>query len=106
MLVSILLGVSVASAVELLLARVAGAALLSLGVACWLMRNEEKSEATKGLTAAVLLYNIIVTMLLAYAGLGAHLSGAGLWPAVFIHIVLTIWCLLVLWRMKEILPVA
>jgi hypothetical protein len=100
--VLILLGLSVDSTVDLLLGRVAGAALLSVGIACWFARIDEKSGTTKGLVNAVLLYNIIVTMLLAYAGLSAHLLGAGLWPAVFVHIAMTIWCLLVLWKMRKI----
>ena len=106
LLVSILLGLSVDSAVDLLLGRVAGAALLSLGVTCWLAHNDEKSVTTRGLTAAILLYNIIVTMLLVYAGLGVHLSGAGLWPTVLIHIAMAIWCIVVLWKMKKIPPIA
>jgi len=96
LLVSILLGLSVAGAVDLLLGRVAGAALLCLGITCWLAHNDEKSRAVKGLVTAMLLYNIIVTTLLAYAGLCAHLSGAGLWPAVLIHITMAVWCSIVL----------
>jgi hypothetical protein len=96
LLVSILLGLSVTGTVDLLLGRVAGAALLSLGIACWLARNDGKSRAVKGLVTAMLLYNIIATSLLAYAGLGAHLSGAGLWPAVLVHLVMAVWCSIVL----------
>lgn len=102
LLVSILLGLSVDSAVDLLLGRVVGAALLSLGVTCWLAHNDEKSVTTKGLTAAMLLYNIIVAILLAYAGLRVHLSGAGLWPTVLIHIAMAVWCIIVLWKMKKV----
>ena len=32
-------------------------ALLALGLACWLARNEEQSGAAVGLVAAMLLYN-------------------------------------------------
>jgi len=101
LLVSILLGLSVDSPVDLLLGRVAGAALLALGVTCWLAHNDEKSGAAKGLTTAMLLYNIVVTTLLIYAGLGAHLAGAGLWPAVLIHIAMAAWCIIVLFKIKK-----
>jgi hypothetical protein len=99
LLVSILLGSCTDSAADLLVGRVAGAALLSLGVTCWLARNDEKSVTTKGLMVAMLLYNVIATMLLAYAALGAHLSGVGLWPTVLIHIAMAVWCSLVLLEM-------
>jgi len=91
--VSILLGSSIDSDVGLLVGRLAGAALLSLGVACWLVQNNKKSRGVKELAAAMLFYNILVTVLLTYARLGAYLSGIGLWPAVFFHIIMAVWCI-------------
>ena len=93
LVVSLLLGASFDSPSALVVARVAGAALLSLGVACWLARNDEKSRAAVGLVAAILLYNVAAVAVLAYAGLGAGLSGAGLWPAVLLHVALAAWCI-------------
>jgi len=91
--ISILFGSSVDNPVGLLIGRLAGAALLSLGVACWLVRNDEKSRAVTGIVIAMLLYNVVALALLTRAGLSVDLSGVGLWPAVFIHVVLTIWCI-------------
>jgi hypothetical protein len=91
--VSILFDSSVDNPVGLLIGRLAGAALLSLGVACWLVRNDEKSRAVTGIVIAMLLYNVAALALLTYARLIVHLSGIGLWPAVFVHVVLTIWCI-------------
>jgi len=93
LVVSLLLGGSLETPAALVVARVTGEALLSLGTACWLARNDEKSRAAVGLVAAILLYNVAAVAVLAYAGLGAGLSGAGLWPAVLIHVALAVWCI-------------
>jgi hypothetical protein len=71
--------------------RLAGAALLSLGVACWLARNDERSRAA-GLIAAMLLYNAAAAALLVHAGLGLGLFGVGLWPGFVLHGALAVWC--------------
>jgi hypothetical protein len=73
--------------------RLAGAGLLSLGVVCWLARNDEPSRAVHGLVAAMLLYNIIAVVVLAYAGGVLALVGIALWPAVVLHTALTVWCI-------------
>ena len=68
-------------------ARVAGAALLSLGLACWMSRRD--SDKTSVL-AAMLAYNLLVTAYLMYLGFGGQLVGVLLWPAIAIHAVLTL----------------
>lgn len=92
LVVSLLLGGSLDTPAALIVARVAGAALLALGVACWLARNDEQTRAARGLIAALLLYNIAAVAVLVYAGIGLSLSGIGLWPAVILHVALAIWC--------------
>jgi hypothetical protein len=82
------------------IARVAGAALLSLGVACWLVRHDAPSRAATGLTAAMLVYNIAVAALLAYAGLVSGLLGIGLWPGIVLHVLMAIWCLVCLRKQR------
>lgn len=60
----------------LVLARLAGIALLSLGLACW-----PGAPSLRG----ILVYNVLATLFLAYLGFGLHLGGKFLWPAVALH---------------------
>ena len=90
--VSILIGAPFDTKGDSVVGRVAGLALFSLAVACWLARNDEHSRAAVGLIKSLLLYNVAVVVILAYAGLGLHLLGIGLWPAVVLHAVMSVWC--------------
>jgi Kef-type K+ transport system membrane component KefB len=98
--VSLLFGTALDTPTASAVGRVAGAALLSLGVACWQARNDEQSRAGKGLIAAILLYNTAAVALLAYAGLGSGLVGVGLWPVIVVHLAMGVWCIVCL-RIKR-----
>jgi hypothetical protein len=87
----ILLGASLDGPASLTVARVAGAALLTIAVACWLARSDAQSCAAWGLVSALVLYNGGAAVILAAAGLQGQ-TGIGLWPAVILHAVMTVWC--------------
>jgi hypothetical protein len=90
--VSLLLGSTLDAPVGETVARVGGAALLSLGAACWLARNEPRGVGARALIGALLIYNLAVTGLLIYAAAGLDLAGFGLGPVVLLHAVMAIWC--------------
>jgi len=98
LIVSILLASALDAPTSVLIARLAGAALLSLGIACWLASRDTKSRAGRGVVTAMSIYNVLAVALLAYAGLGAGLNGIGLWPAVLVHLGLAAWCATALLR--------
>jgi hypothetical protein len=60
-------------------ARVAGLALVALGVACW--------PGTP--LVGMLTYSAAVTVYLAYLGFTGSSTGLLLWPAVVLHLILT-----------------
>ncbi len=96
--VRLLLGSPLDTSAAVMLGRVAGAALLALGVACWLARDDTQSRAARGLVVAMLMYNLVATAVLAFAGIGLGLHGVVLWPAVVLHAVMAIWCIVCLRR--------
>ena len=91
--VALLLGSGLDSPAAVILGRLAGAALLALGVACWLARGDAGSCAARGLAAAMVVYNLGAVVLFVYAGAGLGMHGVALWPAAGLHAAMTIWCL-------------
>ncbi len=75
----LLLGAEV-TGLSVIVARVAGIALIGLGLACW------PGPPRLGM----LIYSAAVAMYLAFLGLTGAANGLLLWPAVVLHLVLTV----------------
>ena len=90
----VLFGDSVAGA-GMALSRVAGFALLALGVACWPGREAGSGSARS--TRAMLTYSLLVTIYLVYLGIVTPLTGMLLWPGAAAH---AVWMLFLVaaWR--------
>ena len=88
----LLLGLEEAAPETMLVTRVAGAALLTIGVVCWFARNDYGRPAELGLLIGVLIYDVAAAALLTYSGLVLSLAGLALWPAVVLHAALAAWC--------------
>jgi hypothetical protein len=83
-----LLGAEIGAA-GLPVGRLAGAALLALGVACWVGREDGSSRT---LVVAMGVYNVGAVIVLGAAGLQFATAGVVLWGAVVLHAALTVWC--------------
>jgi hypothetical protein len=90
----LLLGVDQTSPEVAVVARVAGAALLAIGVMCWFARSDRHGSAHLGVLIGVVFYDMAAAGILAYAGLFLDLVGIALWPAVVLHSALAVWCVL------------
>ena len=79
-LVGVLLLGEELTGMAVVVARVAGIALIALAVACWPGKP----------LIGMLTYSAAVTAYLAYLGISGVLSGLLLWPAVVLHLILTV----------------
>jgi len=77
-------------------ARLAGSALLAIGVAVWLARSDNRTPSQTGVLAGILVYNLAVAAVLAFAALTLRMSGIALWPVVALHAALGGWCIVCL----------
>ena len=93
--VTLLLGAEV-SGVGTLLGRCFGIALLALGLACLPSRQRAETSATA--FRAILTYNVLIALYLAYLGTVGHWGGVLLWPVVGLHAVVA---LLLVWTWRD-----
>lgn len=90
--VSLLLNTTLEESSGLLLGRLAGLALISLSIMCWLSRTEQTAS---GIVKAMVFYNVAAAALLVYSFINGF-SGLALWPAVLMHIGMAMWCIKIL----------
>ena len=95
LVVTLLLGVDVSGA-GILLGRCFGIALLALGMACWPSRQRTENSAPA--FRAMLIYNLLIALYLAYLGTAGHLVGMLLWPGVVLHAIVA---LLLVWTWRN-----
>jgi hypothetical protein len=86
------------SGVSIPVARVAGMALIALGLACWPGSGADSSLSRA--LRAMLCYSLLATLYLAYLGISGEWVGLLLWPAVVLHAILTT-LLVRAWLKKE-----
>ena len=85
--------------------RVAGAALLAIGVASGLGRCDTRSRAHLGLLTGILIYNAVAAAVLAASASTWKPVGIALWPAVLLHTALGVWCLAALLEARRHPPI-
>ncbi len=90
-----LLGVPSPAADTLVVARILGTALLAIGVTCALARGESRVTA-RAVLVGIVVYDVLVTLLLASSGASLGIAGPALWPAVALHTLLALWGVLLM----------
>jgi hypothetical protein len=89
--VALLLGSPLGSGVPLVVGRVAGLALIVIGLICWLEKTSNRGGSPSGLLIGLLIYNGAVPVLLVHSYFVYGIGGIGLWPAVVLHLVFAAW---------------
>src|SRR5262245_30917143 len=90
---SLMLGSPLDGPAAVVVARIAGLALLTLGVACWLACHDERGPSARNLVGAMVLYNAGVIAVLVHAAVGVAIAGIALWPTVVAHAAMGLWCI-------------
>ena len=81
--VRLLFGAEIAGA-GTVMSRVAGLALVALGIACW--PGADTTRSSSQAYGGMLTYSALSTLYLAYVGLAGQSTGKLLWPAVVVHV--------------------
>ncbi|ESZ72300.1 hypothetical protein X727_08155 [Mesorhizobium sp. L103C119B0] len=87
----LLLGLEGAAVEAFFVGRIAGAALLAIGVASWMARKDGANPSLFGFLTGILIYNTAVSILLVYAAAVLKMTGVMLWPTVAFHGLLAVW---------------
>jgi hypothetical protein len=87
MVVRYLFGTETAGA-GLAVARIAGMALMALGIACW--PDDNTGHRARRSRIAMLVYSVLTMVYLGMLAIDGELRGPLLWPAVVVHLVVTV----------------
>jgi len=93
MAVALLFGVPLVTPVGLTITRLAGGALLALGVGSGIAACGRDGRHGAGMIAALLVYHIAAVILFGYAKIGYGTPGIPLWLVIGLHAGMTLWCL-------------
>ncbi|MCI0388188.1 MAG: hypothetical protein MOB07_05395 [Acidobacteria bacterium] len=85
--VHLLFGAEIAGA-GIVMSRIAGIALIALGIACW--PGADTTRSSSQAYGGMLTYSALTTLCLAYVGLAGESTGKLLWPAAVVHVILTV----------------
>lgn len=91
LVLALLFGWRHATAETLVVARVAGAGVLSIGVTSWTARRDASTPAARGVLTGLVVYNVVAAAVLVLAAVGLEMVGILLWPAVVYHAALATW---------------
>ena len=92
--VRLLLGADVAG-VAIAVGRCFGIVLLALGLACW--PGSQRAQSGSSAFRAMLIYNALIALYLAYLGTIGNMEGLLLWPGIALHAVVA---LLLVWAWR------
>lgn len=73
--------------IALVISRVAGIALISLGIACWPNRDARASDKP---CIGLLIYSSLTALVLAQFGIAGPTSGILLWPVILLHFIFAV----------------
>ncbi|WP_310387944.1 hypothetical protein [Roseateles sp.] len=85
----LLLGLPLGPGAPLVVGRVAGLALVAIGLICGLENMRDCGASPTGLLVGLLAYNGAVPLLLIHSCVTNGTSGIGLWPTVALHLAFT-----------------
>jgi hypothetical protein len=75
----------------LVLGRVAGAAVLSIGVMSWTARHGAWTPGQLGVLVGLVIYDAVSAAVLVWAAFALGMVGVLLWPAVVYHVAFLAW---------------
>jgi len=93
-MVELLMGSPLDDCPSAAIVRVAGCALLALGIACWLASRSARTGCARGWVTVMTVYNLSAATALGIVGLRSPSAGVLLWPTVVLHAAMALWCII------------